>query len=333
MKKNRLMVALLCGSLLVLNLAGYSADVSQAADQKKAVSLIIAGGPQGGGWFGLAGNLAKTSEQVIPGLRMSVMPGGGVGNPSLVEKGDAHLALTVSHLYNSAVRGDEPYSGMNAKNIRALAQVGTSDTCLFLVKKNLPVHSIQEIKDKKYPIKLTTTGKASTPALGMLRILKEYGITEKDIKSWGGNITYTAYTDAAQLISDGHADGIVAPVVPALVELERTVPMKLLPMDEKMVDTLVQKYGYSKNRLTKGKTAWGLDDYWQIGEPNVIIVRADVSDEIVYGITKLICEHPEMIRTWGETHARFNPETAWKDVGGILHPGAERYYKEKGYQK
>jgi len=326
-----IMVALLCGSLLVLNLAGYSSGAT--ADPNKVVSLTIAGGPQGGGWFGLAGNLAKESEKVIPGLRMSVMPGGGVGNPSLLEKGDAQLGLTVSHLYNSAVRGDAPYPGMNAKNIRALAQVGTSDTCLFLVKKNLPINSIQEIKDKKYPIKLTTTGKASTPALGTLRILKEYGITEADIKSWGGSITYTAYTDAAQLISDGHADGIIAPVVPAILELERMVPIKLLPMDEKMVDTLVKKYGYSKNKLVKGTNTWVLEDHWQIGEPNVLIVRADVPDDIVYGITKLICEHPDMIRTWGSTHARFNPETAWKDVGGILHPGAERYYREKGYMK
>lgn len=326
MKKNKFLTVLLCLSIFVLGLAGYSSG-------QDVLSLKIAGGPTGGGWYGLAGNLAKESEKVIPGLKMSVMPGGGVGNPSLLEQGDAQLGLTVSHLYKSAVEGIDPYPGMNAKNIRALAQVGISDTCLFLVKENLPINSIQEIKDKKYPIKLTTTSKASTPALGTLRILKEYGITEEDIKSWGGSITYTAYADAAMLISDGHAEGIIAPVVPALIELSQKVSLKLLPLSEEIVDTLVQKYGYSKNKLTKGTHPWVVDDYWQIGEPNVLIVRSDVPDNIVYAITKLICENPEIIRAWGVTHASFDPKTAWKDVGGALHPGAERYFKEKGYMK
>jgi len=325
MKKN---IFLMCLLFLIVFTFGSIVYTSE-----QDVSLRIAGGPMGGGWYGLAGNLAKESEQVIPGLKMSVMPGGGVGNPSLLEQGDAQLGLTVSHLYRSIISGSDPYPDMRAEKIRAISNVGTSDTCLFLIKADLPVNSIQEIKDQAYPIKLTTTSKASTPALGTVRILQEYGITEEDIKSWGGSITYTSYTDAAQLISDGHAHGIIAPVVPAIIELSQKVSLKLLPLSEEIVNNLVQEYGYSKNRLTKGTHPWLIDDYWQIGEPNILIVRSDVPDNIVYGITKMICEDPELIRAWGETHARFNPETAWKDVGGPLHPGAERYFKEKGYME
>ncbi|MEG2185534.1 MAG: TAXI family TRAP transporter solute-binding subunit [Cloacibacillus sp.] len=295
--------------------------------------LVVAGGPQGGAWYGLAGALGKEIEAAIPGVRTSVIPGGGVGNIVLVEKGEAKLATTVSHLYNSGVKGTAPYTGLNAKHLLALANIGTSDTCLFLVKKNFPANNIQEIKDKKLPIKLITTSKASTPALGTLRILSEYGITPEDIVAWGGNISYMNYADAAQLISDGHADGIVAPVVPALVELSKTTPLKLLPLQTGVIDKLVSKYGYSKIVMKKGSYTWITKDLPVLGEPNILLIHSSVPEDIAYKITKLICEKPELIRAWGNHHASFKAQTASNNVGGELHPGAIKYYKEKGYLK
>lgn len=297
------------------------------------INLVVVGGPQGGAWYGLAGSLAKEIEVAIPGVKTSIMPGGGVGNIMLIEKGEAQLGTTVSHLYKSAVNGTEPYIGLNAKNLRALANIGTSDTCLFLVRNNYPANSIREIKDKKMAIKLLTTGKASTPALGTHRILAEYGMTPEDIKKWGGNISYMNYSDATQLIADGHADGIVAPIVPAIIELYKTVELKMLPLEAGVLEKLVSKYGYSKSVMKKDSYPWIKKDVPIIGEPNILLVNASIPDEIVYKITKLVCEKPDLIRSWGSHHAKFNPEDAYINVGGLLHPGSAKYFKENGYIK
>lgn len=306
---------------------------TQALGQSSFTKLTFAAGPAGGAWYGLAGSVAEQIKSAFPGLLVTVIPGGGVGNVTLVETGKANMALTVAHLYTSARKGTDPYAGERATHIRALAEVGTSDMGLFLVRSTIPINSIQELKDKKYPLKLTTTSKASTPALAAERLLKEYGISFSDLQAWGGSVTFTSYADASTLISDGHADAIIAPVVPAVVELTTKVPMKWLAPEEKVVERMAEEYGYAKNFIPKGKYGWATKDGWTIGEPNIIVVRDDVPDQVAYATVKAICENPGIVRDLGTHHALFDPPNAWKNVGGPLHPGAERYYKEKGYMK
>lgn len=321
-------------SIVLLILVTFAIGISQAETTKTSEfkELVFAGGPAGGVWYGLAGSIAELIKDEFPELLVSVMPGGGIGNPTLVEKGKAQLGLSLAFLYRAASEGAEPYENVH-KNLRAIATVGSSDQGFFLVREGVPINSIKELAKKKYPLRLITTPKGSTGAIASARILEKYGITFDDLKSWGGSITFTSYTDAASLIADGHADANISPVVPALVELMLRVPMKWLPMEEKIIDQLVEQYGYSKNFIPKGKYSFAIEDGWTIGGANVILVSIEVPEEIVYGITKTLCEHPKVVRDWGYWYADFDPKIAWKDLGGPLHSGAERYYRDAGYMK
>lgn len=108
--------------------------------------------------------------------------------------------------------------------------------------------------------------------------------------------------------------------------------LKLLTIEEKIIDSLVDKYGYSKNLVPKGKYRWSEEEFYCLGEPNILLVRKDVPEDIVYTITKTICEKPEIITAWGQHHESFTPEIAATGiVGGDFHPGAEKYFKEVGY--
>lgn len=314
------------GALCVLSFAITSFGMEK-------VDLIAVGGPQGGAWYGLVGSIAKETEKNVPNVMISVRPGGGIGNILLLEKNEAQFGTTVSHLFTSAVNGTAPYENLNAKNLRALAHIGTSDTCLFLVKKDYEAKSIREIKDKSMPIRLVTTGKASTPALGAERIFVEYGFTSEDLKQWGGSISYMNYSDATQLITDGHVDGIIAPVVPAIIELSKTVELKMLPLEIDILDSLVSKFGYAKVIMKKDSYPWVNEDVAALGEPNILLGNICLPEEIGYQIVKLICENPDSIHSWGSHHANFEPKNAPNNVGGPLHDGAIKYYKEKGYIK
>jgi len=246
-----------------------------------------------------------------------------------VETGKAQLGLSISHLYKSGRDGTDPYT-TGTKHVRAVLEVGTSDMAIFLVKKSIPIERIADLKEKRIPLRLTTTTKASTPALGGERLLKEYGISFDDLKAWGGSVTFTTYADAASLITDGHADAIIATTVPAIDELTRSVEMKWLSPEEKVVESMVAKYGYAKNFVEAGKYRWSPKAGWTVGEPNIIVVRDDVAEDVIFTLTRAICEKPEVIRNWGAHHATFDPKTAWKNVGGTLHPGAERYFRGAG---
>ena len=61
-----------------------------------------------------------------------------------------------------------------------------------------------------------------------------------------------------------------------------------------------------------------------------LIVHAGVPDDIVYQLTKLLCEHVDETRRVHRAWSSFEPATAWKNTGAELHPGAARYFEESG---
>ncbi|MBW2145771.1 MAG: TAXI family TRAP transporter solute-binding subunit [Deltaproteobacteria bacterium] len=323
---------LMVACLGMVSFALLMVPFGSAMAESEVKKLVFTAGPAGGGWYGLAGAISELIKAKFPGMLVTVTPGGGVGNITVVDKGKAQLGLSIAHLYKSAMMGTDPYKSVH-KNLKALIKFGVSDMGIFLVKKDVPLTSIEDLKKKKYPLRLTTTGKASTPALAAKRLLQEYGVTFDDLKSWGGSVTFTSYADAASLIADGHADATITVTVPAIRELVRRVKMRWLDPDEAVVESMVGKYGYAKNFINKGKYPWAVKKGWTIGEPNVIIIRADIPDKVAYTIAKAICEKPDTIRNFGAHYKGFDPKTAWKDVGGPLHPGAEKFYRDAGYMK
>ena len=125
----------------------------EATEKPQRTSFTIGGGPQGGGWYGLAGQLASECENVISGMKFSVMPGGGIGNIDLTEKGEMDISTTVSHLYRSR-RPWQELPHMKGKNIRIcpvwprLERV--THACLLL-KSHFLLIAIQEMTRPEIP--------------------------------------------------------------------------------------------------------------------------------------------------------------------------------------
>lgn len=334
-KRNFVISLLLCTVLILASCSGKNgtqpSSSANGGGTERKNEYTIAGGPQGGNWYGLAGQLVSELKSAMTNYDFAVMPGGGIGNISLTQNGDADISTTVAHLYRAATEGKAPYDdGTEFDQLTALANIGTSDSCMIIVREDVPFDSFQELVEAKYPVKLVTTLQSSTPYLGAVRILDEYGVSLETLTSWGGSLQYLDYSDGCQLISDGHADGIIAPEVAAIVELATSTPMKILPLDEKVIDNLVEKYGYSKNFVEAGTYSYYDGEFWSIGEPNILLCRKDLPDDIAYKVCQLISDKPDIIRGWGTTHASFDPDHAHEDVGGDLHPGAVKFYTERG---
>ena len=64
---------------------------------------------------------------------------------------------------------------------------------------------------------------------------------------------------------------------------------------------------------------------------SIMVVNKNVPDDAVYKYAKALCENVDKVKTIHKGLANFNPKNIWKDLGGPLHPGAEKYAREKGY--
>ena len=75
------------------------------------------------------------------------------------------------------------------------------------------------------------------------------------------------------------------------------------------------------------------EEAWRsIASPNVLVVRSDVPEEVVYRITRMIWEN---LATLQEIHAAtkdMDIDRALRGMVAPLHPGALRYYREIGLE-
>jgi hypothetical protein len=302
-----------------------------AAGEK--VFLTIASGPTGGDWYTMGGTIGELAKAAVPGATVTVTTGGAVGNLSVVDSGKADIGISMASLFNEARTGAGEFQGKPKENVRAMAYLANIFMSFFLVTDESPIRSIEEIREKQIPIRLLTSTKASSPAVAAERMLLEYGIAFDDIVKWGGKVGYVSYAEASNLIKDGHADAWVGPMVSGIVELTTTKKMRLLPIQPAALDKLQEKYQYVKANLSKGMYYFVGADTPHMAESVILIARKGLADDVVYRMTKAISSDPDAIRRASKTYQSYNPAQAWRNVGGPLHPGAERFYREAGHMK
>nr|MDQ2703812.1 TAXI family TRAP transporter solute-binding subunit [Pseudomonadota bacterium] len=66
---------------------------------------------------------------------------------------------------------------------------------------------------------------------------------------------------------------------------------------------------------------------------NMLVTHSDVSDETAYQMTKQLFENLDRMVAAHAAAQAIKPEAATEGMPVPLHPGAERYYKEKGIIK
>jgi uncharacterized protein len=321
-------VGTLVGSAALLML--FIVGTALSADR----TLTITSGPMGGDWYSLGGILGELAKEAIPGTVVTTTTGGAVENLPKLSGGQADVGLTMAKLYHEAATGTVSFAARGKQeNVRAMAFLANIPMSFFLVREDNPISSIDAIKARKAKLRILTSKKGSSPALAAELMLSKYGITFDDIKAWGGSVSFVSYAEAANLIADGHADAWVGPMVSGIVQLTTTVKMKMLPIAPAVLDRLRDEDHYVKITLPKDKYYFVKSDTPHMAEAVILAVRGNLPDATVYALTKAVLEHPERVRAVHQTYASFDPAFAWQNVGGPLHPAAEKCYRDKHYLK
>jgi uncharacterized protein len=316
--------------LLVL-LAVFSAGTALSADVK---TFNVTSGPMGGDWYSLGGAMGEMAKQIYPQAIVTVTTGGAVENIAKVSMGKADVGLTMASLYAEALSGKGAYAEKGKmENLRAVAFLADIPMSFFLVKQDNPITSIDEIKSKKRGIRILTSTKGSSPSVAAERMLGKYGITFDDIKAWGGSVSFVSYAEASNLIKDGHADAWIGPMVSAIVELTTTTKMKMLPIKPDVLTLLKTDHNYVTINLPKDKYYFVEKDTPHMAEAVIVVAQKSLPENQVYTFAKSLSENKDRIRSIHKTYSTYEPTTAWQNVGGPLHPGAEKCYREMGVMK
>jgi len=323
--------------IVVLLLVSLSVPAG-AQELKSPVHLRLASQDLGSAWYVYGATFGKLWRNVLPrGSTIDVLPfGGAPANAFLIEKGDADMAFSFTAIANWAVRGKVAYQ----KKIDAVTgMVGGLDKYYLaaMATKRSGVTSLAEVAQKKMPVRLVSQPVGSSGEFSMRLLLEAYGMTYDAIKSWGGSVTPTSTGVAQAQMTEGKADiwiQVVTAGHPAVSELALSTELNFLPDGENIQKKMVE-YGYERTVLP-AKVFKGQDkEVPLVGFPTILIADKELKSEVVYLLTKTIVENKKDLVKAHSGFKDFTPEEAGKleKFGIPLHPGAEKYYREKGMIK
>ncbi|MEN6600292.1 MAG: TAXI family TRAP transporter solute-binding subunit [Rectinema sp.] len=313
------------------------------ATMKAGTYTWVAGG-MGGGWYTVAGGFARLVNQKEPRINIKVIPGGGVSNPIQLSQGEADIAWGVGYVDKAAYNGLGPIYDKPYKNIASIAGTLAVDYYHFLAAKDQGITTLDQFvakvkRGEKIRIAAPMTGTSEYVMTSF--VLQYYGISYDKIKQNGGTVIQAIYGDMPSLFEDRHVDYAFTCVgLPAAIVTEMSIARSaiLLELSDEIINYCAKTYGTVElsSGLCKvpGGTYAGMpNDIQTLCHSTEILVSPKMPDDVVYVITKILCENKDFLVQLGAGYKVFDPKKAGLTVQVPLHPGALKYYKEVGYIK
>jgi len=266
---------------------------------------------------------------------------GYASNTKYIGEKKADLGIIACRVVVQGSVGELPGQTAPYTNLRTIATGFEPAIIHWVVHKDFPANTLEELIAKKIPIKLGIPTKGTEGELVFNEVLTVYGITIKDIESWGGKVIYLAFKDFPGYLKDRLMDSwfcVQSLGDPGFYEASMACDLKWLPLSQKAIDYFTKppyKYYSAYSKYTLKKDHWRLAPEYPSFAANVAMVtRADVSDAIVYNILEAFSKNKDdFFINWPSAKPFFKFEDAWKDTPVPLHPGAEQWFKVRGYMK
>jgi TRAP-type uncharacterized transport system substrate-binding protein len=224
--------------------------------------------------------------------------------------------------------------------VRILAVYPSLDHFVYLVHPRTGIRSLREIKEKRYPLRLSIREDATHSTRVLVdQTLAAYGMTLKDIESWGGGFQLNGGPgDQRRLdaLETGAIDAVFDEGLPLWFDKALDSGMRPITLDDFAFDFLVDRLGWRKYTIRAGRFKSLKEDYTCIdysGWP--LYTRASLPDEDAYKICDAILARKDEIY-WEESFTgigQLGQDTDATPTDVPLHPGAEKWYRERGFLK
>jgi len=208
------------------------------ASPARAITLKAAAGGTGGGWYQAFSQMAQLVKEKDASIDIKVVPGGGLANPPRVDSGEVQLGFAFPPFINAASKGKNPYDKAYP-NIRTIAGGFGLNPLQFVVTQDTGITSIEDMIQKKYPLKFAGDRVGTTDEWSTKTVLGFYNITYDVIKNWGGKMMHLGYGDIETQIKDRNADAtfvMIAPPASVLTSISISRPIRVLSFSKELRD-------------------------------------------------------------------------------------------------
>lgn len=309
----------------LIGTVGLGAHAALAQQQQFSIST----GGTGGVYYPLAGGFANIISKAIPGASATAeVTGGSVDNLNIVGSGKGELGMAQVDATIDAIKGQDKFK--SPLPIRALA-VMYPNVMHVVTVDGTGITKLEDLKGKR----VSTGSPGSATEVYAFRVIEAAGLDkDKDMKR-----ERLGAAESANAVKDRKIDAfffVVGVPTSAITDLANTPGMKLKMIDHSHVlEAMNKKYGniYAAYDIPttgyKGMEAANkATSVW-----NILMANASMKDDTAYQITKLFFDKQADLIAVHKEAANIKPENQKSSKSGApFHPGALKYFAEKGWK-
>ena len=309
----------------ILLLAVLTAPGCAPGDRPDILALATAG--TGGVYYVLGGSIADLwSRELAEHDFVAEVTGGSVENLSLLLGGDVQVAFSMGTSAYEVFYATGSFSEREPAQVLALTALYPNVLHLVTVE-GTGVESLADLVGRRISVGAPGSG----TEVAARTLLEGNGISYDDFRPQRLN-----FNETASALRDGNIDAgflSAGPPTSAIMDLATARPVRLVPIGAaEVANNAVLDPTVGPDFFLPG-TYPGLDtEVETLSTPNLLVVRADMSEQLVYDLTRtLFAVQPELASV--HPAARHLSAEYTLEVSPIpLHPGAVRYFVEAGYE-
>jgi hypothetical protein len=293
----------------------------------QAQVLGFGSAPQGSIGYNMSSAIARVLAE--NGVQSRVQPySGSSAVLPLVNSGELDLAVCNVLEIEEATKGEGMYNGRKQPNLRVLGVIFPLYSSVF-VRKDSPIKSLAELKGKRLPY-----GFSAQVTLERIidAIIATGGLKRSDVVP----VLVPNVVRGADDFMEGKLDGGFFALGAAKVsEVDKTVGgIRFLPLpdDAQSLARMQKIMPYAYITTVKPSPAFvGLDGPTKLMAYDYLVtVGKHVKDDTVYKIAKAMFENKPKLAESLKAFGIWDPNQIHKKMPAAFHPGAEKFYKEKG---
>ncbi|MEZ5738363.1 MAG: TAXI family TRAP transporter solute-binding subunit [Burkholderiaceae bacterium] len=316
----------------LLTLVAAATLVSTAALAQERVFFGVATGGTGGTYYPLGGMLAQliSNKAKLDGKKVTATAeaaGASVANVKLLGGKDIESAFVAADILDAAYYGKNQFKDGKLANVRALGAL-YPETVQLITRGDSGINSVRDLKGKSIS--------SGSPGSGQYQLLTDllavHGMARTEVKE-----DLSSFTQAVDKIKDGNLDAtLITAGVPtaAITDFAQSHSLKVIPLAGPEIAKLrEQQPYYTQVKLPANSYKGQTEPVETLAVMAVWSTHDAVPEALAYEVTKALYEN---VAIMGQVHVQgknISLDSALA-VGTVpLHPGAARYFKEKGVLK
>jgi TRAP transporter TAXI family solute receptor len=315
----------LCVIILLVSLSGCSGESRQ-----RTIILNFPTANIGGAVFTIGAALANIWNENIDGIQVSAeASNGGIQNLGLMAAGEAHVSVAVTSIITEQKLGVSVFSGRQFEGVRIMSAL-YSNFNQIVVDSASGITTLADIRGRRF----APGAPGSTTELETRLHMTAAGINyPDDIRA-----QFVGFAEAVDLMRNMQLDGVwIQAGIPtaAVSEMHSTAGGRLVSMDEELIQRMTEEFTWYNDDIIPAGTYDGqTEDIRTTSITITLIVDENLSDDLVYEMTRVLWENISRLRTSHSALRDVSIEDAVQNLAGLsLHPGAERFYREMGVIK